>query len=168
MLSLWVLRFTLLSMLIFSYKGPWAVLIHADWDHQVSMWLVVTALMVATLWVGSKIGKLTSLLPLTLLCSVIMILVVAIEDKSYAVYFQVFDNIALVVTGVWLILRGTLNRISHYYFLGIGTILLTAFMRYVDLIGDYIDSALLFIGLSVILLGAARYWKVRQGKELQQ
>ncbi len=43
-------------------------------------------------------------------------------------------------------------------------ILLTAFMRYVDLIGDYVGGALLFAVFAALLLGAAKYWKSYQSK----
>ena len=66
------------------------------------------------------------------------------------------DNVALVAAGIWLIVRGTLGGVSHYFFLGVTVILLTAFMRYVDLIGDYVGGALLFMLLAALLLGAAR------------
>ena len=83
-------------------------------------------------------------------------------------YFQVLANVALVAAGVGLIVRGTASGISHYYFLGVATILLTAFMRYLDLIGDYVDSAVLFIVLAGVLLGAARYWKSRHSDEARR
>ena len=68
-------------------------------------------------------------------------------------------NLLLMGTGVWLIVRGINNRISHYFFLGVATILVTALLRYVDLIGDYVGGALLFLVFAALLLGAARYWK---------
>lgn len=51
-----------------------------------------------------------------------------------------------------------------FLFIGL-SLLLTAFLRYVDLIGSYLDSAILFMGLAVLLLDSARYWKVRQSGE---
>ena len=94
-----------------------------------------------------------------------MIAAVLSDNSVNAIYFQVIYNIALVGSGIWLILRGIHSGISHYFFLGIATILLTAFMRYVDLIGEYIGGAILFMVLAVLLLGAARYWKAQQIKE---
>ena len=71
-------------------------------------------------------------------------------------------NIVLVVAGVWLIISGISKGISHYFFLGVASILVTALLRYADLIGDYIGGALLFMFFAVLLLGAARFWKKRQ------
>ena len=167
-LSLWTLRFALLSMLVLSFEAPWAGLLRSDWSHQTSMWLVLAALGATALWIGHGTGRLSNLLALVVLCGAPMVAVVAARTEDSAVYFQVLDNAALVATGIWLIVRGTVRGISHYYFLGVATILLTAFMRYVDLIGDYLNSAILFMGLAVLLLGSARYWKVRQSREARQ
>ncbi len=71
----------------------------------------------------------------------------------------------LRLSGIWLIVRGINSGISHYFFLGITAILVIAFMRYIDLIGEYIGGAILFTMLAVLLLGAARYWKRQQIKE---
>ena len=68
-------------------------------------------------------------------------------------------NIALIAMGAILIIKGINRGISHYFYLGIATILLVALMRYIDLIGDYVGGALLFIFCATLLLGAARYWK---------
>ena len=51
------------------------------------------------------------------------------------------------------------GRVGHYFFVGIATVLLTGFLRYVDLIGDYIGGSVLFIVMALVLLGAARLWK---------
>ena len=167
-LSLWTLRFALLSMLVLSFEAPWARLLGSDWSHQTSMWIVVAILAATALWIGSRRAKLPGLLALVVLCGVPMVAVVATRAEHGAVYFQLLDNVALIATGIWLIVRGTTSGTSHYYFLGVATILLTAFMRYVDLIGSYLDSALLFMGLAVLLLGSARYWKVRQSREVRR
>ena len=38
-------------------------------------------------------------------------------------------------------------------------VLVTALVRYFDLIGDYFGGAVLFMVFAMLLLGAARYWK---------
>ena len=162
-LSLWTLRFALLALLVLSFEGPWERLLAAGWDHQASMWSVVAAIAAAALWIGWQARNFWLLLGLTVLCGAIMLAVIATGTASAAVYFQVITNVGLVAAGIGLIFLGTTGGISHYYFLGVATILLTAFMRYADLIGDYVDSAALFIGLAGVLLGAARYWKYRSG-----
>ena len=167
-LSLWTLRFALLGMLVLSFEAPWERLIGADWSNQASMWGIMAALAAGALWIGSRTSKLHVVAMLIVLCGTAMVAVVASQDESNAVWFQVIDNVALIAAGIWLIVRGTATGTSHYFFLGVAVILLTAFLRYVDLIGDYVDGAILFMGLAVLLLGSARYWKSRQNKEARQ
>ena len=164
-LSLWTLRFALLWMLVLSFEAPWVGLMRSDWSHQSSMWIVVAALAAFAVWIGSKTARMPVLLALAALCGGAMVAVVATQTDDGAVYFQLLDNVALIAAGIWLVVRGATSGISHYYFLGVATILLTAFMRYVDLIGSYLDSAVLFMGLAVLLLGSARFWRVRQSRE---
>ena len=68
-------------------------------------------------------------------------------------------NLMLVVTGVWLIRRGIDDAITHFFYTGVGVLLLTALLRYFDLIGDYIGGAILFMIAATVLFGAARYWR---------
>ena len=164
-LSLWTLRFALLGLLALSFEYPWTQLIEAEWNNQLSMWFVVTGLAATALWIGWKTAKLPVVLSLTILSGCTMIAVIVADVEVHAVYLQVLANIALITAGIGLIVRGTVGGVSHYFFLGVAVILLTAFVRYVDLIGDYVNSAILFMGLAALLLGAARYWKVRQSKE---
>ncbi|MBU3068822.1 DUF2157 domain-containing protein [Aestuariicella sp. G3-2] len=164
LLSLWSLRFGLVALLVFSFEDPWSDLIESDWDQQASMWLCVVVLMAASLWFAWRGRILQFLLPVAVFAGLSMIAVVAAEDRSAAVYFQIAYNIALICSGIGLIVRGIHQGVSHYFFLGVATILLTAFMRYIDLIGDYIGGAILFMVLAAVLLGAAKYWK---GQQLQ-
>ena len=165
LLSLWTLRFGLIAMLVLSYEWPWKELIDSDWSHQSLMWQVIIALLVASLWLGWKTQKLQSIWPITAFCTLSMIAVILSNNAENAIYFQVIYNVTLISSGIWLIMRGINSGISHYFFLGISTILLTAFMRYVDLIGEYVGGAILFMVLAVLLLGAARYWKAQHISE---
>ena len=161
-LSLWTLRFALIGMLGMSFESPWAALIDADWRNQASMWGILAALAMAALWIGWKTAKLPILVTIIVLCGTVMVAIVASQDESNAVYFQVLDNVALIAAGIGLIVRGTVAGISHYYFLGVAVILLTAFLRYVALIDDYVSSAVLFMILAILLLGSALFWKARK------
>ena len=71
----------------------------------------------------------------------------------------------LVVTGIWLIRRGIDDAATHFFYTGVGVLLLTALARYFDLIGDYIGGAVLFAVAAAVLYGAARYWRIRQVQE---
>lgn len=70
-------------------------------------------------------------------------------------------NLLLVVIGIWLIWRGIEVSEGDLFHTGITVLLLTALLRYFDLIGDYIGGAFLFTLAAGVLLGAARYWRRR-------
>lgn len=164
-LALWSLRFGLIFLLIMSFEDPWRDLITADWSHQSSMFVMVglgsIAALLLSLW--SVKLKVVAVMVSVYLASLLAVLFVA--DRGDAIVFQIVYNIILIAVGVWLIVRGIHSGISHYFFLGVASILITAFMRYVDLIGDYVGGALLFVVFAALLLGAAKYWKSYQIKE---
>lgn len=162
LLSLWSLRFGLIFMFIMSYKEPWAELIIANWEHQSSMLLLVIAFAVGSLWLAFKVNKLYPVILIVPLYVLSIVAVLLSDNANQAIYFQIVFNLILIATGVWLIIRGIHEGISHYFFLGVSSILLTAFMRYVDLIGDYVGGALLFMVFAILLLGSAKYWKSYQ------
>lgn len=168
LLSLWTLRFGLLAMLVLSYEEPWREILREEWNHLPSMWLIVGLLLAGAFALAWLRHKLATLLPITVFFLVTMILLLLSGGASDALYFQVVYNIALVTSGIWLIVRGMRGAISHYFFLGVSVILLTALMRYVDLIGEYVGGAALFILLAAVLLGAARYWKKHHEREAKQ
>ncbi|MCF6313925.1 MAG: DUF2157 domain-containing protein [Verrucomicrobiales bacterium] len=167
MLSLWALRFGLVLMLVLSFSAPWDELISAEWNHLPSMAGIVAALMGVALWIGWKTRKLQVLVPIVIFSTLSMASVIYPVYYDSAVYFQVVYNLILVAFAIALIVRGINHGVSHYFFLGVATILLVALMRYVDLIGEYIGGAVLFMVLAALLLGAARYWKVQQFKEMK-
>lgn len=162
LLSLWSLRFALLVMFVLSFSDPWEELITANWDYLASMWPATLGLMGLALYLSWLSGRWLTLAPIVLLSLVTIAVVVLVEDEVYAVYLQVLFNVALISAGIRLILLGVNRGMSHYFFLGIAVVLLTAFLRYIDLVGDYIGGAALFLVMAMLLLGAARYWKGQQ------
>jgi uncharacterized membrane protein len=76
-------------------------------------------------------------------------------------WLAIATNLMLVVTGVWLIRRGIDDAITYFFYMGVGVLLLTALLRYFDLIGNYIGGAILFMIAATVLFGAARYWRSR-------
>ena len=164
-LALWSVRFALLGLFVLSFEGPWVELITSERSDPFAMWIIVAILMAVALGTGFRTGTLRPLLAVCALSSGAMVAVVLTESEAAAIWFQILDNVALILAGTWLIVRGALGGISHYFFVGVVVILLTAFIRYVDLIGDYVGGSLLFMLLAVLLLGSARYWKHRQNVE---
>ncbi len=168
LLSLWCLRFFIFSLFVFSFEAPWEELLPTAWQAPGlalagGIVMVIGGLVLA--YVGSK--KLNELVVPGLASLIFVASLLGslwVDDRYTAIYFTVADNIILVVSGVWLIVNGIRNAVSHYFFLGVVTVLLVGLIRYVDLVGDYIGAAALFMGFAVILLATAKFWKSRQGK----
>ncbi|WKD51308.1 DUF2157 domain-containing protein [Microbulbifer spongiae] len=164
-ISVWCLRFALIAMLIFSFEQPWKQLIEADWHHRYAMWVVVAVIGGATLMLAVPARRLLASAIQLLTLVAVLFLVSHSDSAALAVYLQVATNFALIGSGIWLILRGIYAGISHYFFLGVVSILLVALLRYFDLMGDYVGAALIFILFAGLLIGVAKYWRYRQGRE---
>lgn len=161
-LSLWILRFALFTLFVLSYHGPWRSLIRADWAHQGSMWAVVAVLAVAALLVGQRVGKAVPVAVAVGSAMAVFAAVANLAEPEHALAFQVLSNLVIVAFAVWLVVAGVRDGESQAFFLGVAAIVLLALLRYIDLIGDYVGTAALFIVMACVLLGAARYWRTRQ------
>ncbi len=164
-LALWSLRFGLILMILLSYEGPWRALISAHWEHQTSVIIISALFSAAALYLAHSANKLIPvgfIVPVYLLS---LLMVLSSGDESDALIFQIVYNLALISSGIWLIFKGIRDGISHYFSLGVATILITAFIRYIDLIGDYIGAAVLFMVFAGLLVVAAKYWKRIKDKE---
>ncbi|WP_237068231.1 DUF2157 domain-containing protein [Microbulbifer guangxiensis] len=159
LLSIWSLRFALVLMLVMSFARPWRALLDYEWPHQLGMWLMLIVLGAASLWLARRAQRLPSVALLFATLVIVMLAVIIDGEPRHAVAFQLVANFALLGTGIWLIVRGIGSGISHYFFLGVTAILVTAFLRYIDLIGDYLGGAALFTLFALLLLLAARFWK---------
>jgi hypothetical protein len=84
-----------------------------------------------------------------------------VKGTEHAMTFQILDNVVLIGAGALLIVLGIQKSVSHYFYLGIFTILATGLLRYINFIGGYIGTAALFSIFAAILLVSARYWKSR-------
>ncbi|MCO7226459.1 DUF2157 domain-containing protein [Pleionea sp. CnH1-48] len=165
-LAVWSLRFGAVFMLVMSYEQTWKELIRADWEHQTTMVLISLIFSGAALYLSYAAKKLMPIVIIVPFYWITLLMLLASVDKSAAVYFQVVYNLTLIASSVWLIFKGLHEGISHYFFLGVATILMTALMRYFDLIGDYVGGAVLFSVFAVLLFVAAKFWKKFQTKEL--
>jgi uncharacterized membrane protein len=76
------------------------------------------------------------------------------------IHMQIIYNLVFVIFAISLIIIGINTFKSSYFFLGVSLILLFAFIRYIDLVGGYIGTSILFMVLAVIMLGSAKYWRV--------
>ncbi len=165
LLGLWVLRFTIITLFIFSFKEPWRALIETEW-HMAGLTITLSLLLSAlALWLAYQARKsLLSTVVFALLFNISLLAVMLVEDRVYDLAFQFADNIVLVGVGIWLIVRGIQSNISHYFYAGVLAILTTGLLRYIDLIGDYIGASILFAIIAAILLLTAKYWKNHYAK----
>jgi len=162
-LGLWTLRFMIFTLLVLSFEWLWEELIEANWGN-VNLTFFLSILFsiigICFSYIGNK--QFHATLAFALLYVAGLYMVMWVSDDVYALYFQIVTNIVLVVAGIWLIIKGIKESVTHYFFLGVSTILLTGLLRYMDLVGDYIGASILFIIFAVILLSAARFWKSHQ------
>lgn len=162
LLGVWVLRFTIITLLVMSFEEPWKEFIEADW--QVPRISIAMSLFLSFLaiWLARKSkSSIASILSFAIIINISLVALM-LADRSNAHEFQFAYNIILVATGVWLIIRGIQGNISHYFYLGILTISITGLLRYIDLFEDYIGASIMFAVFATILLLSARFWKSRR------
>jgi uncharacterized membrane protein len=169
-LRLWSVRLALVLLLVFSFEDPWRGVLETRYDAPAFVGLCVVAVLggVAALsWRALRAGS-----PRAGWWSVwahagavtFLVAVAAFTNSAqvgWAVPLQVLTNLACVGTGVWLIVAAIEEGLTHYFYAGVGLLLLTALLRYVDLVGDYVGASVLFFVFALILLGAARFWRHR-------
>ncbi len=159
LLAIWSLRFGLVLMLVRSFSWSWEYLISEGWNHLHSTFIIVLVFLGLSVGLIWKSYRILPLLGFILLFALSLITAIVSSNEDHSLYLQILFNTSLIGMGIWMILRGINSGISRYFFLGIATILTTAFVRYIDLIGNYVGGAVLFAFFSVLLLGAAYYWK---------
>lgn len=162
LLAVWVLRFTLLVLLVMSFEGSWRSLIRSTWEWATPVMVTVFALSLMSVWLCHRANKPIVGISAIMLATMLALLSIFAAEREHATIYQIIDNLVLVGAGIWLVVQGIRQGISHYFFLGVGAILFTGLLRYFDLIGDYVGGALLFGVFAAILLAAARYWKAQQ------
>lgn len=163
LLQAWVLRFFLFTLLVFSFAEPWEEMLEpVGWAMPEAAIALAVACSVAAMLL-TRLAKadcwsvrLAVLLYLGLLAALFVL-----ANKRYGLHLQVVDNLILIGFGVWLIVRGIQEQVSHWFYLGLSAILLTGLLRYIDLVGDYVGAAILFAVFAAILLGVARVWRGR-------
>lgn len=172
-MRLWEIRVGLIGLLILSFEEPWKMLIDAHWTAGAFMrlWVVLICVVLGLgvyfadrHWkfsedAGGVLKRHVSTLGFSGFFVLTTFLVLAPPIAYTPLLLQCITNLFLVFTGIWLIVRAVHDTLTHYYYLGIGILILTAFFRYFDLIGDYRGASVLFLVCAAILFGAARYWR---------
>lgn len=83
---------------------------------------------------------------------------------DYAVdwWLSIAFSAVMLVVAVWLIVRGVRKDRGLSFFTGVLYLLLLVLLRWVDLIGDMVSSAILFFAAGAVLLITAYFWRKRE------
>ena len=173
-LRLWAMRFGLLTLFIFTFEGPMKGLIRATLESGAEVFgpailvLAAQALFIALAARNpDRYYELKSDL-LIMLGFVGACLAVSLAPGYQNVEpFQIGINLLLIGAGVWLVKRGIELVKNSYVYLGTFVLLVLAFTRYFDLIGDYIGASILFMIEALIMFVVARYLRNRQSNRME-
>ena len=166
LLDLWSLRLGMVVLLLFSFDSVWWEYI--GWARRSATLNGATILLFSSLTLilhylsGSK--RLNALAAVAVYLALFLPALLW-AGREHTLILQVVDNLLLIGFGIWLIVHGIAQSISHHFYLGVATILITGLLRYMDLVGDYLGTALLFLLFAVILLFSARYWRLRHARQ---
>ncbi len=165
LLGVWVLRFAIITLFAFSFKYSWVLMIKTGWKIPAFSTALSIFLSLIALWLVYKARQsLVSTVVFVTLFMASLLALALVQNSEYAQAFQFADNIVLVAAGLWLTTLGIQRGISHYFYLGVFTILATGLLRYIDFVGDYIGTAILFGIQAAVLLAAAKYWKFHSAR----
>lgn len=87
----------------------------------------------------------------------------ALGDPAWL--FVLAVNLLALLSAIVLIQEGLKRGLTQYFYSGIVLMLLLALMRYLDLFGDYLGAAAMFLVAAAVLYGAARFWRRQQRRE---
>jgi len=167
LLHLYLLRGAILTLLILSYPEFWRDLMRDDYLLGVFNPLLLALGTLAGYALARPSGRNASA-PLLVNGAFFTLSALCVQQQWVdAPSLAVATNLLLVITGIWLIRRGIEDAVTHFFYTGVGVLLLTALLRYFDLIGDYIGGALLFMVAAGVLFGAAHFWRkhLREGTD---
>lgn len=165
----WLVRMAVMVMLVFSFADTWDYYItHMARVGAPALILFLLAdLLVVT--VARRLSP-TRLVTLVLVAGTANVMVLAgftLPDRdAIHVLMAVLVNLFLLALGIRLIVRGLEIRAGQLFYSGVLLLLSLALMRYLNLIGDYLGSALLFLVAGAVLFAAARYWQRSAGQRL--
>ncbi len=175
-LHLWAVRFAIVVLLPLNFVDSWTELAHG---YDPDMWWSGVGLVAGTLvataaatswwqrvrpgregWIEAAPG-LASAAAIAAAGAAVVTLA-AYPDAAWAdLVPPVAVTLVLLACGGWMIVRGIATASTASFHLGVGTVLLTAVLRYFVLIGDYVGTAVLFMACGAAMAGAATYFKRR-------
>ena len=164
-LANWCRGVGLVMLFVFTFRESWVTLLEADWHNLGWLWTLSPVLALAAGWLAWRSGHWQRPLVILLPGLTALLLVTWTREPQWATALQVCANIALVAAAISLVVNGLRRHSGRSFFIGITTLLITGFARYVNLIGDYLGGAALFMVFALLMYGAARYWRHQQSRE---
>ena len=166
-LRLWGLRGAVILLLTMSFEGPWQSLFEERFS--AVRWLWISLVIGLGSWLGA-LGlclkeRLNRQALLRFVGSGICIVFWAGAMLTVAYFngdplsWQVAGNLLAVVCGITFVIEAVQETSTSSFYMGVGMLLLLAFFRYFDLVGDYLGTAILFMVCAGILMAAARFWR---------
>ncbi|MGB2248840.1 MAG: DUF2157 domain-containing protein [Alcanivorax sediminis] len=92
----------------------------------------------------------------------VLLMLHGMQWEAIVLPMVILVNLLALVSAIVLIQQGLEKGYSQYFYSGVGLLLVLAMIRYVDLVGDYVGGAVMFLIAAAILYAAARYWRDRQ------
>ncbi|AQS35954.1 putative membrane protein (DUF2157) [Shewanella psychrophila] len=160
-LHLWLLRASVVTLLILSFEDVWS-----EYSSESDIIFVLSIMSLIACGVISwrlsvKNGRYASIPSLLFSLGFCICFIAQAYFNSGDMIAAITINLLLLVFGISLIRRGIEQDETQYFYTGVAVLLATAFVRYFDLIGDYLGGALLFLIAASIMMLAARYWRLR-------
>ncbi|MEQ9509459.1 MAG: DUF2157 domain-containing protein [Alloalcanivorax xenomutans] len=150
----WLGRLSLLVLLPLTFEDLWKEYLHSHWGWlDPGLWAALPLLLAAIAL------KPRGILPWLALSGVLLAHGLGRPEQS--LYWSVAANLVVLLVAMAWIRQGLLRADQRRFFAGLGTVAVLALLRYVDLIGDYLGAALLFLVMAGILYAGARYWRQR-------
>jgi len=164
-LHLWLIRGSLLLLFVLSFSDVWQEFSKEDYLFGLFTPLIILIGGIAAFFLSKPSGS-NAYGPVLLntLFFFLSFLWIHLGNVN-EMWLAIITNLMLLFTGLWLIHRGIEDSTTQFFYTGVGVLLITALLRYFDLIGDYIGGAILFIVAALILFGAARYWQSQKFKK---
>ena len=166
-LRLWGMRGAVILLLIMTFEEPWEALFEEIFV--AVEWLWISLAIGLGSWLGAlglhlKQGRRRQgLLGFVGSGVCVVFWAGAIVTTAYfngdPISWQVAGNLLAVVCGVAFIIEAVQETSTPSFYMGIGMLLLLAFFRYFDLVGDYVGTAILFMVCAGVLMAAARFWR---------
>ena len=173
-----LLLVTIILLFILTFKDMWSFILDEHYYFlfftisHAPVTLLPVVLSLSLVFIGVLLTILSKksfhiILFFALLFTMVVLMLFFSPNALSPLSMQVIFNIIFALFAIYFIMEGMQKESALYFFLGIGAILLVTYIRYVNLIGGYIGSSLLFLTFALIMLGSAKYWnQYKKEKEL--